>query len=107
MPFGDAFHRIILRHNSHEYEQVQASREIWGREARMLSGGLCVQAYPGLHLSGQSAYSFGCGIRPKLKFGFRHGKPVVREVYWTPDMPGVEEREGGKFAAIPILWCKR
>lgn len=107
MPPGDEFHRILLPHNRDEYEKVEASREIWGREARVLAGGVCVQAYPGPHEPGSSAYSFGCAIMPKSKFGFRNGRPVLREVYWTPDMPGVEEREDGKFAAIPILWCRR
>lgn len=107
MPSGDVFHRVLLRHNQDEYEKVEASGEIWGREARVLAGGLCVQAYPGLHEPGTPAYSFGCDITPKSKFGFRNGRPVVREVYWTLDMPGVKSREGGKFAAIPILWCRR
>ena len=107
MTSEDAYHRFILPHNRDEFEKVAASNEVWGQEAAVLAGGICVQAYPGCHPAGAKAYSFGCAIPPRKKLGFIGKKSVIREVFWTLDMEGVKERGGGKFAAIPILWCKR
>ncbi|WP_143516878.1 hypothetical protein [Pseudooceanicola antarcticus] len=90
-------------HNPDEIQLVKTSMEVWGGEARVLAGGVAVQAYPG-KADRQHAYSFGTLVEPKPKFGFRGKQRVVREVFWTLDMEGVEERLGGDFAAIPIEW---
>ena len=100
---GSPYHRKISTHNADEIEKVRLSMEVWGREAHTLAGGRCVQAYPGFH-TGPRAYSFGTDIPPVLKFGFRGRVMVVREVAWYENMDGVETRELGEFACIPILW---
>lgn len=100
------YHRKISTHNAGEYEKVETSMEIWGGEAKVLSHGVCVQAFPG-RATEPNTYSFGCDVPPIIKKGFRDGKVIDREVVWPLGRPGVQEREGGKFAAIAILWCKR
>lgn len=100
------YHRKLTPSNMDEVDKVERTMEIWGREARVLAGGLCVKAYPGFH-SGPHADSFGCRIPPRLLYGFRGRRQIVREVAWDEGMPGVETRELGRYACVPISWVRR
>lgn len=79
--------------------------EVWGREARTLASGVAVQAYPGCATQ-KNSYTFKTDVLPKLKYGFIGKKPVIRELFWSLGMEGVEEREDGDVAAIKIGWFK-
>lgn len=101
------YNRRISGHNADEYEKVQSSMEVWGKSAHVLAHGVCVQAYPGAAPKNTDAYSFSSGVPARPKLGFRGKITVIREVVWSLDMPGVEERENGAFAAIAIDWCEK
>ena len=100
------FCRYILDHNRDELELVKKSGEIWGREARVLYSGLCIQAYPGEHETGESAYTFETTVTPFEKHAFIGRRKVIREVVWTDSTPGTQYRENGNCLAIPATVVK-
>ena len=101
MNFGP-FKRRVGEHNAGEFEMVLESSELWGKEAHTLAGGICVQAYPGTKRLPNS-YLLETPIEPFEKLGFPlNGPEVVREVYWTIDIEGVEYRQNDTYVAIPV-----
>lgn len=96
------FHRKVP-HNTNEINLVRESKEVWGREAKVLAWDVAVKAYPG-YATQQNSYTFKTGAMPKLKYGFIGKKRVVRELVWILGMEGVEERENGDAAVIKVGW---
>ena len=101
MSFGP-FKRRVGEHNAGEFEKVLESGELWGAEAHTLAGGICVQAYPHTKML-PNCYLFETPIQPLEKLGFPlNGPEVVRELYWTIELEGVEYRENETYVAIPV-----
>jgi len=106
LSFGP-FHRRVGAHNAGEFEKVVLSNELWGKAAHTLAGGICVQAYPG-HKEGPAFYSFKTPIKPKEKLGFPlNGPEIVRELYWTIELEGVEYRDKDTYVSIPVTDLKK
>ena len=82
------FHR--MPNNPAERALVTTSGVLHGKEARVLAGGVKVQAYPGPAPEGNpTAYSFTTDLVPHSSLGFRDRKAVVREVYWDETVGAV------------------
>lgn len=103
MPRFVAFHRYLRSDNRTEPTLVRASGFLKGGEARVLAGGLRINAYPGHVPAGPDQYSFATEVQAKVSYGFRNGKMVPREVYWPEGASGVVDFPQEGKIGIPAL----
>jgi len=75
------YHRLT-GHNPVEEGLVRSTGVLLGHEARVLAGGIRVQAYPGPLPEGRTGYTFTTIVPPKVSLGFRNRQTIIREVYW-------------------------
>lgn len=98
----ESFHRVVGPHNTGEKELVRETKVLIGGEARVLAGGLRIQAFNGTAPSDVSAYTFRTKVKPKCSLGFVGAKELIREVYWDSETVGVTVSDDGKTISIPV-----
>lgn len=95
------YNRYLREDNRHEPQLVRESGYVKGGEARVLAGGARINAYPGPHAPARDRYTFATDSPPKLSYGLKDGKRVLREVYWPEGSPGVVEFPAENRIGIP------